>query len=172
MNSAELTLLSKYTPSARRRSAFSLIESLVAIGISIIALTGFYGSSGQAMRVLRSGRQTVSASQILQERIETFRTTTRWSSITTPQGITALVTNATSSAANFPAVTETFTVVAYPTAGTPIVVTRSANGTITSSGSTLATQSGVKLTVQATWTGNGTTSRTRQLATILTSGGL
>lgn len=172
MNSAELTPLSKYAPSTRRCSAFSLVETLVSVGISIIAITGFYGSSGQAMRVLRSGRQIVSASQILQERIEKFRSNTLWSNVTTPQGITALVTNATSSAVNFPAVTETFTVVAYPTAGTPIIVTRSPNGTITSSGSTLAAQSGVKLTVQASWTGSGATTRTRQLATILTRGGL
>ena len=172
MNITEPTLLSKYAPSARRRRAFSLVETLIAIGISIIALTGFYGSSAQAMRILRTGRQVVSASQISQERIETIRTSTRWSSITTPQGLSALVANATASAANFPAVTETFTLVAYPTAGTPIVVTRSASGTITSSGSTLSAQSCVKLTVQTSWSGNGGTTRTRQLATILTRGGL
>ena len=151
--------------------AFSLIEVLVSITLSAISLTTFYASAGQAIRIVKSGKDTANASQLLQQRIEVFRSTPQWTKVTTPTGIAALMTPMADSAVNIPGPTETVTVNSYPTPGTPIVVTRTAAGAITRSGANLDTQKCVKLTIRVTQTVSGRT-RARELSTILTKGGL
>lgn len=136
-----------------------------------ISLSTFFATAGQAIRVVKTGKDTANASQILQQRMETFHATSQWSSLTTPSGLATLFAPATDSASNLPGASETLTVVAYPSAGTPIIVSRNGSGAVTSTGSTLAAQSCVKVTVQVTWKGLGSLSRSRQLSTILTRGG-
>ena len=53
----------------RPDAASTLIEVLVAMMLSVLALTAFYASSGQAIRIVKSGKETALASQLLQERI-------------------------------------------------------------------------------------------------------
>lgn len=140
--------------------------------LSVLALTAFYASSGQAVRIVKNGKETALASQLLQERIEALRSAPLWTSVTTPAGVSAVITSATLTAANLPGATETVTIASYPAGGTPIVVTRAPGGAIVTSGSSLSAQKCVKLTLQVSWTGVGNTARSRQLATLLTKGGL
>ena len=156
----------------RHCAAFSLVEVVVAMMITVIAITAFYASAGQALRIMKAGKETVLGSQLLQQRIETLRSAPLWTSVTTSDGIQSVVSGATQSAANLPGATETVTVTSYPSGGTPIVVTRSASGTFTTSGASLSAQNCVRLTVRVNWTGVGNVARSRQMSTIVTKGGL
>ena len=127
-------------PPPRPDAAFTLIEVLVAMMLSVLALTAFYASSGQAIRIVKSGKETTLASQLLQERIEALRAAPLWTSVTTSTGVSAVINSATLTAANFPDATETVTIASYPAGGTPIVVTRTPAGTITTSGASLSAQ--------------------------------
>jgi hypothetical protein len=154
------------------RSAFSLAETVVAMAVTVVSLFGFYLAAGQAIRVVRSGKEMALASEILQQRIETFRFTPPWSDLTTVGGITAIVSTATQASQNLNGVTESFKVTPYPSGGTPLIVTRSPNGAITSSGPDLSTQRCVKLTVEASWVGTSRSQKTRQISTLVARGGL
>ena len=158
--------------SLRREAAFSLAETLMAVAISIIAATSFYAAAGQAVRIVKTGKETAYASQMLQQRVESFRATPLWANVTTVDGLNNLMTGATATAANFPGATETCTVVTYPNPGTPLIVTRSPGGIISSSGPSLSTEKCVKVTFKVNWIGTGHTSRSREVATVLTKGGL
>ena len=140
--------------------------------ITVIAITAFYASAGQALRVMKAGKETVLASQLLQERIEGIRAAPLWASVTVPDRLKIAVAGSTQSGANLQGATETFTVSSYPSGGTPIVVTRSPTGTFTSSSSSLSAQYCVKLTARVNWTGIGNVARSRQMSTIVTKGGL
>ena len=140
--------------------------------ITVIAITAFYSSAGQALRIMRAGKENVLGSQLVQERIETLRAAPIWNSVASPDGLATAVSGAAQSAANLRGATETFTVTSYPAAGTPIVVTRLPAGTVSTSGSSLASQFCVKLTVRVNWTGVGNVARSRQMSTIVSKGGL
>jgi hypothetical protein len=150
---------------------------MMAISLSLVAVGAFYASSAQAVRIVRVGKENVYASQLLQERMDAFRAAPLWANVTTAAGITALVTPATSTAANFPKVTETFMVSTYypVPAGTPpapLVITRTPAGAITSAGATPTPLSAIKVTIQADWVGANKIARSRQLATIMSKSGV
>ena len=155
-------------PCSRLSAAFTLVEVLVAMMLSVLALTAFYASSGQAVRIVKSGKETALASQLLQERIEALRSAPLWSSVTTPSGLSTIMTNAT----NFPGATEAVTIASYPAGGTAIFVARGPTGAIFSSGSSLSAQKCVKATIEVSWVGVGNKARRRQIATLITKGGL
>ena len=158
----------------RKRTAeagFLLADALVAAGVAVIALAGFYASTQQAGRVLRTGREIAQASELLQQRIEALRYAPPWSNVTTASGIASVTAAATGVSANFSNVTEIFTVSDYPS-GSSLTVTRSPSGTFTNNGVDLSSSRCVKVTVAATWTGIGNVQRSRQLSTIITKGGL
>ena len=158
----------------RKRSTeagFLLADALVAAGVAVVALAGFYASTQQAGRVLRAGREVAQASEMLQQRIEALRYAPPWSNVTTASGIASVTAAATGVSANFSNVTEIFTVSDYPS-GSSLTVTRSPGGTFTNNGVDLSSSRCVKVTVAATWTGVGNVQRRRQLSTIITKGGL
>jgi hypothetical protein len=157
----------------RRRSeaGISLVETLVAVGVTVAGIAGLSSSAQQATVIARSGKAFAAGSQMLQERIERFRQVTNWSNVTTASGIAALTASSSAVASTFPNVTETFTVQPYPS-GTALVVTRSPSGTFSNNGATLPTTTLVKLTITATWTAAGNVQNSRQLSTIIAKGGL
>ena len=161
-----------YFRHARTPAAFTSAETMIAMAVCMISLVGIFGAAGQAVRIVRSGKEISSASQMLQQRLETFRYTPPWTNITTSAGITNLVTNATATATNFASATESFSVEPYPAGGTPLVVTLTPTGSLSTSGSDLSAQPCVKFTITVSWTGIGNIPRTRQLSTIMTKGGL
>lgn len=155
----------------RRESGVTIVETMVAAGITVAALMGFSVSVQQASRLARSGKAVASASEMVQERMESFRYTPTWSNVTTAAGIASVASAPSAIASLFPNVTETFTVQPYPS-GSQLIVTRSPSGTFTNNGVSTGTTSCVKLTVRATWTAVGSTSRSRELSTIIARGGL
>ena len=154
-----------------REGGFTLIEPLVAMGVSVVALMGLYSSASQAGRIVRTGREIASGSEMVQERIESFRYTTTWANVTTGAGIQTTAASASAIAVNFGNVTETFTVQPWPS-GSQLVVTRTPGGSFTNNGVDLSSNKCVKFTVSASWTGVGNVARSRQLSTIITKGGL
>ena len=64
------TVKSIRRPPCGRASGFTMIETMMSVAISVIAVTSFFGAAGQALRVVRTGKETAYASQLLQQRIE------------------------------------------------------------------------------------------------------
>jgi type II secretory pathway pseudopilin PulG len=160
-------------PVLSRVSGFTLVETVVALAVSVSAMAAFFASAGEAIRVLKIGKETASASRLLQQRTEALRANKLWSNITTVTSFTRLVSNAAAIYPGFPAATETYTVSAYPPDGTSFTVTRNAGGTISTSGAPLpASQRCVKIRAQISWTGVGKLSRNRTQATLLAKGGI
>jgi hypothetical protein len=150
-----------------------LVETVVALAVSVAAMAAFFASAGQAIRVLKVGKETASASRLLQQRTEALRANKLWSNITTVTSFTRLVSDAASTCPGLPAATETYTVSAYPPDGTSFTVTRNAGGTISTSGAPLpASQRCVKIKAQISWMGVGKLSRNRTQATLLAKGGI
>lgn len=158
---------------SRRRSelGITLVETMVAAGVSVAAIAGLSASTQQASRIARAGKDIASASEMIQERIECFRSTPFWRNITTSTGITSVASASTAIASNFQNVTETFRVQPYPT-GSELVVTRSPNGSFTNNGVDVSASKCVKFTVTATWTASGNNPQSRQFSTIIAKGGL
>ena len=111
-----------------RLRGFTLVESVVAMGMTAVALAGFYASEQQAARIARSGRTVASASEMLQERIEAFRYAPPWTNVTTGAGIASVAAGAPAIATTFGYASETFTVTGFPSGG-QLIVTRSPTGT-------------------------------------------
>lgn len=152
---------------------FTLVETAVAMAVSVVAMAAFFVSAGQAIRIVRAGNETMWASQLLQRRNESFHTTRLWSNITTVSAFATLVSNAPAAPPNFAGGTETYTVSAYPPTGASFTVVRSPNGTTSSSGSSLSTsQKCVKITARIVWTGVARVSRSRDQATLMAKGAL
>ena len=154
-----------------RQQGFTLVETAVAMGVTVISLLGFYASEQQAFRIARAGRSVASASEMLQERIEAFRYAPPWTNVTTAAGIASVAASAPSVVSTFTYSSETFTVQDYPN-GSQLVVTRSPGGTFTNNGVDVSSSRCVKLTVSTTWLAPGNISRTRQISTIMTKGGI
>ena len=81
----------------RNCAAFSLVEVVIAMMITVIAITAFYSSAGQALRIMKAGKEVALASEILQERMETLRAAPLWTSVTAPGGVGTAVANPTAS---------------------------------------------------------------------------
>lgn len=163
--------MSTHSP-ARSESAFTLSETLISIAVTLISLVAFFAATGQAIRIVRSGKEIAAASQMLQQRIETFRYAPPWTNATTPEGISNLIKTAAATASTFQDATETFTVTPYPAGGPPLVVTRSSKGVISSTGPSMSGEKCVQFTASVSWTGLGGSPRSRQVSTIMTKGGL
>ena len=164
-----LSGLSKITKS---NAGFTLSETLIAMAVAMVSLLGLFASSGQAIRIIHSGKQNAVASQLLQQRIETVRHVRPWKNATTFDGVAEIVGPAAASSASFSSATETFEIAPYPAGGTPLVIRRAPNGDLTCTGPDYASEKCVKFTATVTWTGYGKLQRTRKLTTILSKGGL
>jgi len=152
-------------------SAFTLVETMVAVGVAIAAIAGLSASAQQALRIARAGKSVASANEMIEERMESFRYAPIWSNVTTATGIASVASVPTASAASFPNVTETFSVQPFPT-GSQLVVTRNPNGSFTNNGVDLSAIKCVKFTVTAAWTESGNRPLSTQFSTIIAKGGL
>lgn len=140
----------------RRKAAagFSLIDNLVAVAIVTGTFTALYAMSAQCSYVLKSGRETTSAQQVLQDRIEQLRNL-QWSQATDPNYLVNNVLNqASANGATLPKLSETITVNTYPTALSPAIqVTRTAGtATVVSSNSLVANGVLARIDVTENWT--------------------
>jgi type II secretory pathway pseudopilin PulG len=60
-------------PGAVRTGGFSLIEVLIALGITVLFTAAAFATNAQLLKMLKANRETTASTMMLQERIEAFR---------------------------------------------------------------------------------------------------
>ncbi len=168
--------------SRARSGGFTLVDAMLATAICGFALTALFAATGQALHVVKSAREAGCANELLQQRMEAFRSYTppplpvisaSWSNLLSPTAASKFLTNATAIGSSLPGASETFTISDYPNATNTFTISRSASGAVTTTGSALLTsQRCVKITGQVTWNGWAGLNRSRNLQTIITKSGI
>ncbi len=153
----------------------SLIEATIASCTAALFLGSLFTMNMSAMRAVRTAREASSASQVLQQRVETLRIA-NWQQITNANWITANLLNANAvSADKLNAVSETLTLTPYNgTTTTSTQIVRS-NGTnqVVSQNTALLKESAVKVIWKVAYTTGGKGGiTTRQTVAILAKGGV
>jgi hypothetical protein len=164
-------------PSRLNQGGAAIAEALAAAMIIGLFMGGLFQMNALNVRTMRSGRETVAASFVLQERVDQIRNTT-WANVSNAAYLENLLDTSAASSGNLPQLSEQITISAYPVATpapTSAVVTRAASGTtnIVSSNADLAKQRMVRADVAITWQSTtGSKTRTRTLSTIIAEGGI
>ena len=171
-----------------RRDGFTVVEAAVAGAIIILFLTSLFALNSTAMRILGSARETASASQSLQQRVEQIRLA-NWPQITDVNWVqSTLLAAQTDASVNLPGLQETITVTSYTSPSSSpadltalpeyatFTVNRSATGavTVTSGAGTtaaMASQQMVQIDLTITWPG-WNHPRTRALTTLVSRWGI
>ena len=163
---------------AARRGGGALLETIIAMTIVAVFLSGLHLTNSQVMSQVRASLESVAALRDLSGRTEQVRSST-WSEITDPNYLrTTLFSTMPDSSAELGGLVENIDVIAHlapPGTVDPIVVTRSANGTasvVNAGGSAMGAQPSVRVDLTASWTGKGGRARTRQVSLIIAQGGL
>lgn len=162
----------------RRLTGMTLVEVLTAIGISAICLGSVFAINGSAMTELKMSREAASASQVLQQRIETLRIG-NWQEMTDPN-CTWLTANAFTvttgdGSALLKNETETLTLEPYGSSTTgSMVLTKGGTPTPQNTlSSPLLSENAVKVTWVLTFTGApGDRAVSRRTVAILAKGGV
>ncbi len=192
--------------SARRRrrgtQGLSLIEVCISTGVAGILLSGLFVLCAQFYSFLQSVKQTSYATQVMQSRVESFRTL-QWVEVTSKAQLQAAFTpdamkartsaqgttaTAGTSTANFNDISERLVVSPYyppprvpPSSGVPpaIQLDRNANGTFSSlpsgsqnTGTNLSAAPAVKVQLTVWWAGARGRVRQREITTFLSRNGL
>ncbi len=163
---------------ASSRGGGAIIETIVAMAIAAIFLSGIHLTNSQAMLNVRSSLESIAATRDLSGRAEQVRAST-WTQVNNPTFLQNSVLNvAPDSGGDLGALVETIDITAYlaPT-GTvaPIKVRRTANGVVTTVNAgdgTMQNQTSVRIVLTADWTGKGERTRTRQITLIAGQGGI
>ena len=158
--------------------AVTLAEVAVAIAICATFCGAVFATNSRLLIALKTQKETTAATMVLQQRMETFRSTS-FSNIGTASYVqSSIVANPTGSEAPLGNLTETVTVGVYPADGstTNIIVRDSANpsGSITSTNSSLSTMTSglLRVDILLTWTSANARVRTRQLSSIFGIGNI
>ena len=160
----------------RRWSAgFSLCETIIAMAIGAIAISGAAALNSQQLRIVADTRQASAASHALQERLEQVRNA-NWKQVIDPEYLMeSLLAAPTRSVAPLADYEESITVTGWPAGtGTVLRVTKEPkeSAKIAAQSGDLATERLLKIVVQYKWRGMRGVGHTRELATILSNGGI
>ncbi len=164
----------------RSARAFSFLEVMGAIMVVALFLSGTFVANSRALGMLRASKETITASKLLQERMEQLRML-NWAEITDASSIQDLFATQTNSASLFTGESESVTISKWPltsgtTSSTSIKVNRAANGTVTLVSDNADLVDGtptVRVDVSVTWPGTpGNRTRIRETSTIVANGGL
>ena len=165
-----------FTSSTQR--AFTLAEVLIAIAVCVLFGAAAFATNERLLIALKSQKETTAATMVLQQRMETFRSTA-FSNIGTASYVQAnIVANPTGSEAPLRNLTETVTVGVYPSDGsaTNTIVRNSYNpsGNITSTNSGLRTMTSglLRVDILLSWTGANGRARSRQLSSLFGIGNI
>jgi hypothetical protein len=161
------------TPLAKtsNQGGFALAESMVAMALVSLMLSGLFAMNGRLLALLKQGKESTYASQIIQERVDGLRIGL-WDEVTDATRLAnTVLSGPTVTATNLPGVTETITI--EPLAGTnnPITCVRSPSGTVTKSGNALTSERTIKATVTVRWKSQNRI-RERAAVTVLANGGI
>ena len=161
---------------------FTLVEVVVATALVVFALAGIFAMHGQSMDVMRSARDSSSASQVLQQRVEQLRMS-RFDAFATSSGLATLMdgaAGATDSEREMAGVrnfSESVTMSVFPRPGVSPVPSQSftvmrANGAakVVTAGD-LRSRSPVNAELVVTWT-NRSGAHSREFATVISQSGV
>jgi Tfp pilus assembly protein PilV len=162
--------------SRARQAGFSVVEATIALCIGSLAVGGGMALNQQQLRLVKSSRESNGASQALEERVEQLRIAT-WRQITDVEYLkSAYFGTKPKSATALGELNERISVTAFPDAQacTGILIEKEPSGQIRTllSGSGLSEQRLAKVTVTTVWRGKDSRTRTRELATVISNGGI
>jgi len=155
---------------------FSLVESSIAVGISVLFLSSVFTMNISAVDSIRGSKESVAASQVLQQRIESLRIA-NWQEITTASWLATNSLNTSAAGSEvLKNLSETLTLEPYGSANvgnTQLIRDSSGSTTIVSQNAGLLTENAIK----AIWTVNYTGAPndraiSRQIVAILAKGGV
>ena len=165
-------------PVAAQRKGGALLETIIAMTIVAIFLSGLHLTNSQVMSQVRASLESVAALRDLSSRTEQVRDST-WSQITDPNYLQSTLfvvfPDSTGELGNLVETIEVKAHLAAPGTVTPITVTRLQNGTTTvvnPGGATMPDQPSVRVDLTAAWSGKGGRARTRQMSLVVAQGGL
>src|SRR5207253_8372900 len=81
------------TPPRLSEQGMTLIETMIAVGLTVLFLGSLFTMNGSTMQTLKMARESARASQVLQQRVESLRIA-NWQLITQPSPCAWLVGHA------------------------------------------------------------------------------
>ena len=157
----------------RGQQGFTLVDVMAAAMLVAVFLSGAFYANSRGLNMLRCSKETIHASKVLQERLETIRTA-NWTEVTDSATIRAFYDSAPTGCA-LNGRSEKITLTPWPPAAvTPLVVTRGTTGltAIVTDNDDLVDQYAILATVQVSWKSANNRVRTRETATVIANGGL
>ena len=157
--------------------AVTILEAVFAAAIMALFMGGLFAMNGRNIQLLKSGKESFSATVVLEERAEQLRRG-KWSEITSDTYLQTILSAPPSSGANLPSVAEQIVISAYPPVSPALastIVTRSSTGAVVvvSSNPVFSTADTVMATFRATWSGTpGGRTRVREISTVIANRGL
>lgn len=180
---------SNHLPALQRarlaRAGSTLVETLVALVISVVFLSSVYASNSRVWALVKSSLESNSGNRTVNGRAEQLRAST-WDQVTNPTYLRDTVfAVAPDAGGDIAGLLETIDVIAYlpPTPSTPpqpnpavatASVTRSnatGTATIAAPGGAMTSETSVRVNLTATWTSTGRL-RTRQVSMMFAPGGV
>jgi len=156
-------------------AGFSLIESTIAAAISALFLSSVFALNISTMDTIRCAKETIGASQVLQQRMESLRIA-NWQEVTDADWVKANLLNTDALGAEpLRNLSETLTLVPYGSNNLGNTqFTRNRNGaTIVNRNADLLTENAVKVIWTVDYTGApNDRAVTRQVVAILAKGGV
>lgn len=163
---------------AHAQGGFALVEVLVAAMVVALFMAGAFYCNGRALGMLRASKETISATRVLEERMEHLRHS-NWVEVTDAASLVALYTPPAAAATGMTGLVETVNLTAWPApspAATPLQISRPTTTglpTVVSDDPTLVDKPAVRVNVKVSWTGGpGARTRVRETSTIIANGGL
>jgi Tfp pilus assembly protein PilV len=156
-------------------SGFSLVETVIASAIAASFLTSLFTMNMMTMGTIRSAKESIAASQILQQRMESMRIA-NWHQVTDAAWIRDnLLNTAAPSSTQLKSLVETLILVPYGSANTGNTQVCRSGGTasIVNQNTTLLTEKAIKVIWTLTYRGAPSErALSRQVVAILADGGV
>jgi len=160
---------------SHRQAGFTLLETTVAAALAAMFLGSLFTLNLSTMDTIRCAKESITASQILQQRMESMRIA-NWHEVTDASWLRDNLLNTdVSGSTPLKNLVETVTMVAYGSANVGNTQLSRSAGTVTlvSQNTTLLTENAVKIIWTVNYTGApNNRSVTRQLVAILGKGGV
>jgi hypothetical protein len=148
-------------------SAFALAEVVVGMALVVVILAMLFTLNGQLLGLLRQGKQSTYATELIAERFEQLRTAS-FNAVRIAgdlEGVLRLGKTATET--NLPGVTETITTEPYDNpAGVKIQCIRTPSGVQTATGTDFPNADLVKINISVKWK-SGKRARERQFVSVM-----
>jgi hypothetical protein len=155
-------------------TGFTLIESVIAVAFSVLFLGSVFTMNISSMEAIRCAKESTTAGQVLQQRIESLRIA-NWQEITSTSWLTANILNADAlGAASLKNLSETLTLVPYGSVTVGNTTLRRIGGQATVVNSIpLLTENAIKVIWTLDYTGAPNNHAiARQIVAILAKGGV